>query len=1198
MKQNIKTALQAFASNDLYIGAKALLNSLGYTSDKDAITIDIACNHEAIKQAVGLFQLTDEDLSNQSGLLETGQFNDKIVYSFLFVAIELKDKHYNRTVLRQITHSINQQFQMPVIILFRYAGLATLSIIDFRLNKKDNSKDVLGKVTSIKDINLVQPHRAQLDILAELSLDTLKEKYAVNHFAQLHTAWQKTLDTKTLNDKFYKELSYWYFWAVQKVQFPNPNNDVHNSETSVIRLLTRLMFIWFIKEKGLVNPDLFNRNKLDALIDLAKEGSYYRAIIQNLFFATLNCPIENRAFATDGTFVENKNEYCVNNLYRYTSLFKINETDALALFESTPFLNGGLFECLDTCDNAKHKKIYVDGFSRNLKQAALIPNELFFADVTSVDLNDIYDTRGKNYTVKGLIEILNSYKFTVEENTPLDVEIALDPELLGKVFENLLASYNPETGATARKATGSFYTPREIVDYMVTSSLKNYLSDTIEDSKLDSLLAYDHNLVELSALDKKKLIDKLDALTIIDPAIGSGAFPMGLLHKITHLLGKIDPENKLWKQKLLNATPAALRSSVEKTLNNSNLDYARKLHLIQSTIYGVDIQPVAVQIAKLRFFISLVIEQNPNTDKLDNYGITALPNLETKFVCANSLLPLKTYDKSILTLEEINQAADTANNLFTNTDMFFADIPSKEKEIADNREQHFYANNREKKKAIIDTDKQLRAELSDLLIHNGMPAEQAGMLAAWNPYDPNQSAGFFDAEFMFGITKGFDIVIGNPPYLRVQGIDKVESEKYKKIYKSATGKYDLYAIFAEKSINLINDSGIVNFIMPHKWINSDFGSGLRSISKNKISKFISFKEYQVFNASTYTSLVWFKHKSNVVEYIGLNKDLKTNEELSLFLLSISDESYTKIENKKLDNNAWTFSQNNILSILEKLDKQPLKIKDVFEGIYQGVVSTGDDIFQLKGGINDNLFTGFSKKLNKNITIESAIVRPLLKGDDIKRYAKLENSYFIIYPHYLDDAKNTKPFEEKELEKKFPLAFKYLSLFKEELIKKKIKYKTNSVYWYSLHRSRDIFIFEQEKIVMPYLSVFCQLSYDNSSLYGNTKFSSIIKKQENKLSYKFYLSLMNSMVMWFFIKNTSSIFRGSYFAFTNDTIENFPLPKIKLEDTKPFITLVDQILALKAENPKADTLALEAEIDQMVYKLYGLTDDEIKLVEGN
>ena len=641
--------------------------------------------------------------------------------------------------------------------------------------------------------------------MAELSLDCLKEKYTIKHFAQLHDAWQKTLDTKTLNDNFYKELSYWYFWAVQKVQFPNPNNDAHNSETSVIRLLTRLMFIWFIKEKGLVNPDLFNRNKLETLIDLAKEGSYYRAIIQNLFFATLNCPIDNRAFATEGTFHDNKTHYGVNHLYRYSDYFKCEQTIILALFEATPFLNGGLFECLDYEDH-NHKKVYIDGFSRNTKQAAFIPNDLFFADATPVDLNDIYDTRGKNYTVKGLIEILNSYKFTVEENTPLDVEIALDPELLGKVFENLLASYNPETGATARKATGSFYTPREIVDYMVTSSLKSFLSGMIENHKLDSLLAYDHNAVELFDNEKTKLINKLDKLKIIDPAIGSGAFPMGLLHKITHLLGKIDPENKLWKQKLLNATPAALRSSVEKTLNNSNLDYARKLHLIQSTIYGVDIQPVAVQIAKLRFFISLVIEQNPNSDKSENYGITALPNLETKFVCANSLIPLKTYDKSILTLEQINQAADTANNLFTNTDMFYgADIPSKEQALKENRERHFYADSREKKRVIIDTDKALRAELSELLIQNGMPVEQAGMLAAWNPYNPNQSAGFFDAEFMFGITKGFDIVIGYPPYIRQEKIKDIKPILQKSNYTCYNGTADIYIYFFELGHKLLSD---------------------------------------------------------------------------------------------------------------------------------------------------------------------------------------------------------------------------------------------------------------------------------------------------------------------------------------------------------------------------------------------------------
>mgnify|MGYP001810862807 CR=1 FL=1 len=283
MPANIQTALQAFVTSDLYTGAKAILNSLGYISDKDASSLDIACQHEAIQQAVGVFQLADEDLTAQTGLLETGQFNDKIVYSFLFVAVELKDRQdkrpYNRSVLRQITHSLNQQFQMPVIVLFRYMGLASLSIIDFRLNKKDNTKDVLGKVTSIKDIVLKQPHRAQLDILFALSLANLKEKFTIKHFAQLHTAWQKTLDTKTLNDQFYRELSYWYFWAVQRVRFPNPQQEAHHSETQVIRLLTRLMFIWFIKEKGLVNANLFRYDYLSNIIDLSLEGGYYQAIV-------------------------------------------------------------------------------------------------------------------------------------------------------------------------------------------------------------------------------------------------------------------------------------------------------------------------------------------------------------------------------------------------------------------------------------------------------------------------------------------------------------------------------------------------------------------------------------------------------------------------------------------------------------------------------------------------------------------------------------------------------------------------------------------------------------------------------------------------------------------------------------------------------------------------------------------------------
>ena len=202
-------------------------------------------------------------------------------------------------------------------------------------------------------------------------------------------------------------------------------------------------------------------------------------------------------------------------------------------------------------------------------------------------------------------------------------------------------------------------------------------------------------------------------------------------------------------------------------------------------------------------------------------------------------------------------------------------------------------------------------------------------------------AGFFDSDFMFNIKDGFDIVIGNPPYLRVQGIDKIESEKYKKLYKSATGSYDLYVIFTERAIKLLGKNGLVNFIMPHKWVNSAFGKGLREVAKEKFFKFISFREYQVFNASTYTSLVWFKNKSDTVRYIGLEKDLQTNSDLKVFLDSITDDKYTITKNEKLSSDAWTFSDNRVAKVLAKLDEQPLRAKDVFEKIFQGIATSKD-----------------------------------------------------------------------------------------------------------------------------------------------------------------------------------------------------------------------------------------------------------------
>ena len=233
-------------------------------------------------------------------------------------------------------------------------------------------------------------------------------------------------------------------------------------------------------------------------------------------------------------------------------------------------------------------------------------------------------------------------------------EVALDPELLGRVFENLLASYNPETKTTARKQTGSFYTPREIVNYMVDESLKAYLKQKLETEALMSpedaecglevLLEYTEKEHLFDIKETEILLHAIDNCKIIDPACGSGAFPMGILHKLVFILQKLDPKNEIWKKiQLEKAREEAetifqiedkeerekrlidINNTFDESINNP--DYARKLFLIENCIYGVDLQPIATQISKLRFFISLVVDQKPDKDK-DNFGIIPLPNLE------------------------------------------------------------------------------------------------------------------------------------------------------------------------------------------------------------------------------------------------------------------------------------------------------------------------------------------------------------------------------------------------------------------------------------------------------------------------------------------------------------------------------------------------------------------------------------------
>jgi adenine-specific DNA-methyltransferase len=1202
-KELIKETLGSFGQGRLLEDVIALFRTLGYHSDKRIALspntaekfIEIFAKGKPfnLKQALAdewqsvdlVMQLTGNEIisSSQTGLVfdANKKVDNSIIESYLFFAITLKSANYTRTHLSNITREVNRLFPMPVMILFRHGPTLTLAIIDRRLHKRDETKDVLKKVTLIKDIAFTNPHRAHIEILYDLSLGALHEKHGFTNFVELHEAWRKTLDSSELNRRFFQEVANWYFWAVQHVKFPkdaHPNEEIRNA-TSVIRLITRLIFCWFVKEKGIIPEDIFNQHKIRQwLIDSNSEHStYYKAILQNLFFATLNQEMGQREFRRHGQ------NMMAHTMYRHKALFK-NPGEVIKVFETIPFLNGGLFECLDRLEGSKEKPIYIriDGFSDREDSQSTVPDFLFFSDEQTVDLNEDYGTSSKTYKVRGLLNIFDRYKFTINENTPIEEEIALDPELLGKVFENLLAAYNPETEATARKQTGSFYTPREIVNYMVDESLVAYFETKLSTRKvaranerLRHLFAYNNEPHMFSPSEVSFLIEAIDNIKILDPACGSGAFPMGILHKLVFILSKLDLGNERWKAKQIEKASEIpdvtvrekVIADIEQAFGKNELDYGRKLYLIENCIYGVDIQPIAVQIAKLRFFISLIVDQKVDP-KAENLGVRPLPNLETKFVAANTLLSIERPGQQLLRNPEIDE---------------------KEADLRRVRENHFIARTPATKRKYREQDARLRTEIGTLLKADGFSRKTTERLANWNPYDQNASAEFFDSEWMFGLTRGFDVVIGNPPYLRIQNIGEQQAKTLKEHYDAAVGKFDIYVLFVENAFKLINREGVIYFIHPHRFLTADYGRGLKSfLDKVKgLKSAIFFGVEQIFDASTtYTGVFGYSYDNKFFEF--------KNAESRYF----KDSTFTRRQYAG-DGSHWTISTENQSSadLVQKLRKQPCKIPDIFAGVYQGIVTVGDDIFVFRGKIKGKLFVGYSSASDREIRIEAAAMKPLLKGENIRRYAEPASEIMIFYPHYADDKGKTHPYTESELRKEFPLAYAYIKQFKPELVKKKVKYKTNPAYWFSLHRSREMSLFENPKILTPQLQNYPNFTLDYRGWYPDAGGYSLVKKLERKEDYRFLLGIMNSKVLWYFIKNTSNPYNNSYYYFKTSYIEPFSLPQVDELHQAPVIKLVDQILAAKKRDSSVDTTALESEIDRLVYALYGLTPEEIAIVDG-
>ncbi|HOK52200.1 MAG TPA: TaqI-like C-terminal specificity domain-containing protein, partial [Bacteroidales bacterium] len=776
-------------------------------------------------------------------------------------------------------------------------------------------------------------------------------------------------------------------------------------------------------------------------------------------------------------------------------------------FKDIPFLNGGLFDCLDK------EGIYIDGFSRNPKKQAIVYDYLFFQPHEE-KVNLAQYQMGTGRTVRGLFEILKSYNFTIDESTPIDQEVALDPELLGKVFEELLASYNPETASTARKATGSYYTPREVVDFMVQQSLKQYLMShsQLPEDTLERLLAFSDDTPDLSEEQKKQIVELIDHIKILDPACGSGAFPMGILHQLVFVLQKLDPDNKLWYElqynKALEATEEAFkhtdkdeRETLLKEINESfdeNInypDYARKLYLIENCIYGVDIQPIAIQISKLRFFISLVLDQKIDASK-NNYGIRPLPNLETKFVAANTLLALeKPKQLKIRNLQ----------------------IGGKEDELKALRHKYFTANTRNQKLALQQKDNELRKEIAELLKSDGWPSKVAEQISFFNPYDPNQSADWFDPEWMFGVTDGFDIVIGNPPYIQLQK----DGGRLAKLFETQnfttfarTG--DIYCLFYEKGIQLLKSDGLLCYITSNKWMRAGYGEKLRSFFTQYTPLILIDLGPGVFeNATVDTNILLIQKRKHTP--LSMQRKAAGNEApYALHALTLQkddrDSMAKALKEKaitltKLTKDAWFIGSNAVQQLKEKIERIGKPLKDWDVNIYRGILTGLNEAFIITTEKRNEILSHCKDDAERQRT--EAIIKPILRGRDIKRYYyEWAGLWVIVIPAgWTNEHKSSVP-AETFINRMFPTLMQHLKIYEEKAKKR----DDQGDYWWELRHCAYYPEFEKEKVVYSEIVRKPQFYYDTENFYVEaTSFLMTGKKV------KYLCGLLNSKSAAYFFK---------------------------------------------------------------------------------
>ena len=892
-----------------------------------------------------------------------------------------------------------------------------------------------------------------------------------------------------------------------------------------------------------------------------------------------------------------KNYDDLNSLFFQVLARKYDERnqDVKKEFEKVPYLNSSLFEPTDIEQ--------VSLFISNLKDDKTLP--IFPQTV-------LKDQQGKKRignipTLQYLFEFLDAYDFGAEggEEIQEDNKTLINASVLGLIFEKINGYKD-----------GSFFTPGFITMYMCRETIRKSVVQKFNETKKWNCTTLEELYDKIE--DRKEANQIVNNIKICDPAVGSGHFLVSALNEMIAVKNDLkilqDLDGKRLKEYQVEVVNDELIVTDEEgelfEYNPSNKESQRiqetlfheKQTIIENCLFGVDINSNSVKICRLRLWIELLKNAYyKNTTELET-----LPNIDINIKCGNSLVSRFAIDadlkqalkKSKWTMDSYKNAVDIYRNAESKEqkremERLISDIKSdfrseissndpkvlklrklsSELFISTNQQQLFEMSKKEKSdwnkkvQQLTDETKKLETEIEEIKANKIF--ENA---FEWRFEFPEVLNN--DGDFV-----GFDCIIANPPYVKVQELDHILIDWYKENKKVAHKRIDISILFFELSQSLLKNNGVGSFISSNQFLVTEYGRKLREFLLN---------DYALTSMIDYGDLPIFEDALTYVSVFNLSKNKPTD--FSYYKVENIDDAKIlnfnkkiKIDITKLSTDNWVLSSKNNKDILEKISKQK-SLSKIAKCSY-GIVSGADSIFI----VNKNVIE--SEHLEKDSLL------PLIRANNCSRYDYANYDLQIIYPFKYDDGA-TVLLTEDEFKSTFPNTFKYLLSKKELLEERKDSRKTfaDSNKWYSLTRFGQLENFKKEKIVFPGEQKKPKFSIDrNQSGYSGARVFGVTIT-ETEINLKFLLAVLNSKVISFVIHSTFPVKAGGYFSMSSTFVEKLPIIQLSASNQKPLIDLATEILESKQKGE--DTSTLELEVDQLVYQLYDLTEEEIKIVENN